>query len=179
MTLRVPRDVAADYLKHEIMEWFAEHADSGTAQDVRIQPVSPNQREPTDMLQDESTIPRVPWYKGGVSGVRLDKWIKYNYHMLREVFRKNPYNLPAGLYLLMMLSMLTFLFGNIISGYMDAWKEHEKRGTEGYRDWHPWLALLKGIIASLVIVWIFPLFLFPPLVANVEQQFAAHGLPIN
>lgn len=133
----------------------------------------------TCTLQDAEKAPYVPWYKGGFKGVRIDKAIDYHKKTVREAFRYNPYNIGAKWYLFIMIAQLAFLFGNLTIGYADAKEKQSKKGEPGWHTWHPWLALIKGWLASFVILWIFPLFLFPPLIANAKEQFTAHGLPLH
>jgi hypothetical protein len=118
----------------------------------------------------EEAKPRyIPWYLGGYEGVRIHKAVRFHMKFWRESFRSNPYGLNAKWYLFIMFSQLAFLLGNIMMGTaeaMDRYKAEEK---------HVWAPILRGAVAGLPIVWMFTLFLYPPLIANVKDQFTAMG----
>ncbi|KAF2832111.1 hypothetical protein CC86DRAFT_366003 [Ophiobolus disseminans] len=112
-------------------------------------------------------LPYVRWYKGGIGGVRIDRAVRYFYANAYETFAHNPYNVPAEWFFLMMLAMILFIGGNFAMGALKA--------MEGLR-FYP---LVEGILGGLIILWVLPLFLFPPLLANTREQFAAQGLPLT
>jgi hypothetical protein len=98
--------------------------------------------------------------------VPIHKAIKFHYEFWRESFRLNPY----GWYLFIMCSQLAFLFGNILMGTADAVTSLRNGGGR-----HEWVTVVKGGVAALPIIWMFTLFLYPPLIANVKDQFSAMG----
>jgi hypothetical protein len=87
----------------------------------------------------------------------------------RENFRSNPYGLNARWYAFILISQLVFLLGNILTGTAEAL---EKRKNS---EKHVWAPILRGAISALPIVWMFTLFLYPPLISNVRDQFTAMG----
>jgi hypothetical protein len=123
------------------------------------------------MIQEAHKVKHkyVPWYRGGWDGVPIHKAVKFHYEFWRESFRLNPYGLSHGWYLFILLSQLCFLLGNLLVGTAD--------GVLGARkgERHAWVSVVRGGVASLPIVWMFTLFLYPPLIANVKDQFSAMG----
>jgi hypothetical protein len=63
--------------------------------------------------------------------------------------------------------MIAVLYGNFIIAVI-----------KGYQA-ESWLMFFECLIPGLVILWTFPFFLHPTLIANVQQQYAAFGLPVD
>jgi hypothetical protein len=101
--------------------------------------------------------------------VRLDNLIPYYCRLLRETWRTNPYGIGAWLYFIMLVAYTVFVLGNIIVGFLEGKKQRETREGNGV------LPVLKGVLAAMPVAWMLPIFLCPPLIANVQDQFAAHG----
>ncbi|KAH7077213.1 hypothetical protein FB567DRAFT_596394 [Paraphoma chrysanthemicola] len=145
--VKLPREILVLYLEREIVEWFRDR-DLG----------DPGPKEPPK-----------PWYCGYYKGVRFDKVIRHYYVRMRENWRSNPYGIGALLYLSMLVSYCLFVVGNVLAGVLEGRKQREEQAGNGG------LPILKGVLAAMPVTWMLPIFLFPPLIANVNQQFEAHG----
>jgi hypothetical protein len=109
----------------------------------------------------------VPWYKGGIKGVPAHKAVWYCCKLVWETFANNPYGLSPVAYLIAGSAMLAVLYGNFILAVI-----------KGYQD-ESWLTFFGCLVNGLVVFWSFPFFLHPALIANVQQQYAALGLPVD
>jgi hypothetical protein len=96
--------------------------------------------------------------------------IVHNAKAAHEGFRKNPYGLGARWYWFLVFCQLTFMFGNIMGGLVDAW---ENVGNDDKR--YHWIPVLRGGISALPAVWITTLFIFPPLIARAKEQYYTQG----
>jgi hypothetical protein len=112
-------------------------------------------------------IDYVPWYKGGIKGVPAHKAVWYCCKLVWETFANNPYGLSPVAYLIAGCAMLAVLYGNFILAVI--------KGAQA----ESWLRFFECLVNGLVIFWSFPFFLHPALIANVQQQYAAFGLPVD
>lgn len=90
----------------------------------------------------------------------------------REGFRNNPYRLPALAYFILMATMLARFWLLMLLGIMDA--EIRRDNDEKYWYW-PLVSAWTECMGCLPI-WTF--FLFPALIANVQEALRAHGYDI-
>jgi hypothetical protein len=75
-----------------------------------------------------------------------------------QSWHKNPYNLHASWYLLMLLLLLAWLIGSTVAAFYEA--RYEPIGAVALAK------LWRGILGSIPPMVQFILFLFPPLFAN-------------
>jgi hypothetical protein len=91
--------------------------------------------------------------------------------MIHESFCDNPYGLSGFFYWVIVFAFLTFMGGQIAVGMVDAMNTD----NEGQF----WLPVFKGALAALPVVWMLTMFLFPALLANRQEQYAAYGHQID
>lgn len=113
------------------------------------------------------------WYQGYHDGVRIDQAIRWFFRVMHESFAHNPYGLGARWYWFIITAMLTFGLGNTANGLVKA--SGLSRPTLGGQMFEG----LQGLCAALPIAWMMPTFLFPALIANIDQQYAAMGVKIE
>jgi hypothetical protein len=105
-----------------------------------------------------------PWWHGYYKGVRIDQVVLYCFRVTNQSFAHNPYGLGPFNYWLILMAMALYVALNFGAGYMSA-SEVDRRFIE----------LLKGVCASIPVVWMYMLLLYPALIANVRDQYAAMG----
>jgi hypothetical protein len=123
--------------------------------------------------QERRELKHVPWYHGGYKGVRIDKAIMHHLRILHESFRTNPYGLGAKWFWFILIAQVLYLIGNIVDGIGDAIISLQDPNA------CHWLPVIKGGVAALPVVWMLTMTLFPPLIANVKDQFAVFGYEID
>jgi hypothetical protein len=91
--------------------------------------------------------------------------------MIHEEFCDNPYGIPGHLYWIVVASMLVFMVGNILLGFLDSYGAGEE-----FDELRP---LLQGALNAMPVVWVMTTFLFPALIANRSAQYAAFGHQVD
>jgi hypothetical protein len=174
-TIKLEPDLAAAYLEGEIYEWFWERgidkrAEIEQEKRVRTQAVSLAWQGISNILQGlPKHRPHVPWYLGGINGVRADRAIRWQIKSVHEEFRDNPYGLGGLMYWLLLFSMLVFMVGNIAIGAVDGSSQNPSSR------WSVLRPMLQGAINGIPVIWVMTTFLFPALIANRKEQYAVHG----
>jgi hypothetical protein len=97
----------------------------------------------------------------------------HHLRILHESFRTNPYGLGAKWFWFILLAQILFLLGNVGGGIVDA------LNSLGDDNANHWLPVIKGGVSALPVVWMLTMTLFPPLIANVKDQFAVFGYKID
>jgi hypothetical protein len=110
-----------------------------------------------------------PWYRGYINGVRIDKFIIFHPHLLDAKFAHNPYGIPSPLYWFILAAMMGNMIGHLVLGFLrgvvDADNRLARAGVE----------VFGGFVSALPMVWMASLFMFPALIANVQDQYAVMG----
>jgi hypothetical protein len=177
-TIKLHPDDAAAYLTGEIYEWFRERGIDKEAEILQEEEVSTMLAYPafnhfSNAFQEPLDRPHVPWYCGGYRGVRIDRALIWHIRMIHESFCDNPYGLSGFFYWLILFAFLFYMFGNIMVGMVDALDTLEN-GKGRF-----WLPVFKGALAALPVVWMLTMFMFPALLANRQEQYAAYGHQID
>jgi uncharacterized membrane protein len=93
--------------------------------------------------------------------------------MIHEEFCDNPYGIPGHLYWIVVASMLIFMVGNILLGVFDS------LGSSIAGEFDQVRPLLQGALNAMPVVWVLTTFLFPALIANRREQYAAFGHEVD
>jgi hypothetical protein len=105
--------------------------------------------------------------------VRIDRALMWHIRMIHESFCDNPYGLSGFFYWLILFAFLFYMAGNIMIGMVDALDAADKEGSRF------WLPVFKGALTALPVVWMLTMFMFPALLANRQEQYAAYGHEID
>ncbi|KAF2034665.1 hypothetical protein EK21DRAFT_107794 [Setomelanomma holmii] len=135
----------------------------------------------------QDSPPKKPWYYGYYKGVRLDKALRFWVRKWHEDLKYNSYGLPAWVYYMILVLYFLYIFGGFVLSANESEHERAKSNmpntagkvtTESERAAHDTkakLVLLRGLLMTFPAIWQVPLFLCPPLIANVKDQFEARG----
>ena len=91
--------------------------------------------------------------------------IVYRCRLVHERFKANPYGIGASWFYFVIATAFVYSMGNIGVGIVEAF-------TAG-GGWKANVAVVRGFLAALPVVWMMIGFCFPALIANLDAQFKA------
>ena len=115
----------------------------------------------------------MPWYIPHIRGVKLSTAIAHQFDLVNQHFKCNPYNIGARWFWTIVIASVIFSGGHLAIGTIEAFKIESPASPRSY------LALTKGFLNGIPVVWMLLAFCFPALIAPLQEQLDALGIKVD
>jgi len=165
--------------EYDLILWSRqfEHTDITSLQPHERELIDHIRREHFSREQEAATSPdETPWYKGGIKGVRADRAFWYHMKQCKETVEDNPYGISFLSWVARFVAYTLSGASTLIVGIVLALEE--AKDPKLFESHKPLMTISTAIVVTLGLALALQAFLFPPLIANTEDQYRSYGLDI-